>query len=313
MCGEPKDEFLSQGAIFRRQLDSMGGDYAAARLLFSLGTSDPGPLPARWKPYFSGIDVRHPDPEDHQRLGIDAQCHLLWDLLDPSADVSVICDADTLFLQPFPEVLLHEVVETQAVYGVIALYPPSIEHVGAPTLSGPISANELWPTLGERVIGRKPRTNHAYTLLRPSASCPFYINHGVIVGAPAVLRRLWEGTRRLLPRVQAVLENDFSEQIAIAFTDQIAIALAVEEVGLPARELPMRFNYPNDHAADVLYPDEMANAVIVHYMRRAAFDRHQIFHDEPAFNHFMRADLAGSDAMFRDHVRDLTGGKFPFP
>lgn len=305
MCGEPRDEFLSQGAIFRRQLDSMGGDYAAARLLYSLGTSDPQPFPARWAPYFTGIDVHYPDPRDHRRLGIDAQCHLLWDLLDPSADVSVICDADTLILRPFPDDLLREVVQTQAVYGVIAHYPPSLEHLGPAADGGPTSIDDLWPTLGERIIGRLPRMQHAYSLLRPPSPCPFYINHGVVVGKPAALRRLWQATTAVMPRLRGVLHNDFS--------DQIAIALAVEEADLPARELPMRFNYPNDPVADELYPDELANAVMVHYLRLSHFDRHQIFHDEPAFRRFMDAELAGSDAMFRDHVRDLTGGEFPFP
>ena len=37
MCGNHNDAFLSQAAIYRQMLDSLGGDYAAARLVLCVG------------------------------------------------------------------------------------------------------------------------------------------------------------------------------------------------------------------------------------------------------------------------------------
>ena len=41
----------------------------------------------------------------------------------------------------------------------------------------------------------------------------------------------------------------------------------------------MRYNFPNDPIAERMYPDDLANVVVYHYLRTAAFNRHEIFVD----------------------------------
>lgn len=59
MCGNHTDAFLSQAAIFRRALDSFGGDHAAARLALCVGGPERQPLPERWRVDFERIELPH--------------------------------------------------------------------------------------------------------------------------------------------------------------------------------------------------------------------------------------------------------------
>ena len=305
MCGNPTDAFLSQGAIVRRQLDRLGGDYARARLVFCFGVSEPGPIPERWVPHYENIEVHWADTEEFRRDGNGAQGYKLFQLLDPMADISMICDADTLVLNPFPTAFFDEMRSSPAICGAIGHYPPPLSHDGPAIAELPSDDLGLWSLLADRILGRPIAMRHAYSLLRPLRPCPFYINHGVVAGPPALLAALFEEMRDIIPRIRSVLDNDFC--------DQLGITLGIERRGLPCRPLPMRYNFPNDPIADELYQEELANVVVMHYLRTDHFDRHRIFHKETEFAHFMRAPLSGSNAIFREYVRQLTGGQFPFP
>jgi hypothetical protein len=286
-------------------LDALGNEHRSARLAFAFGSMETSPsIPARWKEAYRGIDVYFADPVAVADKGIDAQCDLLWEILDPSADVSFLIDADTLPLRAIPQEVLTSINETGAINGVMAHYPPPLDHQGTTVEGGPTSADDVWPVLADRVLGHALPTPWEYSLLRPSKPAPFYINHGVVAGTPAALTALGQAIQRVRPRVRYVLDNYFA--------DQIATALGVVADGLAVRTLPMRFNFPNDPAADRLYPEELANVVIMHYLRTTEFDRHRIFHDGKAFDAFMQVPLVGSNLVFRERVRDLTGGRLPF-
>ena len=303
-CGEPTDAFLSQGAMIRLALDALGGDHRAARFAFAFGSESCSTIPARWRRAYRDIDVHFVSPELVAKKGIDAQCDVLWDILDPSADISILIDADTLPLRAIPAEVLTSVKESGAIHGVIAHFPPPLHHEGDPVEGGPTSADDVWPVLADRLLGRELPTPWEYTLMRPSTPAPFYINHGVVAGTPDALAGLNRAIQNIRPQLRKILDNDFA--------DQIAIPLGVVAEGLPARALPMRFNFPNDPRADELYPDELANVVIMHYLRTAEFDRHIVFHDAAAFDDFMRRRLDGSKQVFRERVRELTGGQLPF-
>ena len=74
----------------------------------------------------------------------------------------------------------------------------------------------------------------------------------------------------------------------------------------------MRYNFPNDRCADRLHADEMAEIVLLHYLRTQHFDRHRIFVNAEELDRFLALDLVGSDRLFQEHVRGVTGGVYPF-
>jgi hypothetical protein len=61
-----------------------------------------------------------------------------------------------------------------------------------------------------------------------------------------------------------------------------------------------------------MYPEELANVVVYHYLRTAAFDRHEIFVDAARYARFLDAPLSGVNRRFRDAVREIAGPAYPF-
>lgn len=305
MCGSPNDAFFSQVAMFRMSLDDLGGAYRNARLVLSLGAEGVESLPERWAPYFENIEVHWDDGSRFSECNYhESQCDLLFTLLDESADISFICDADTLIIDSFPDDFIREMKNSPALCGAIAhIGPPKTSKSGA-CLSSELTNDEMWDALSQNVIGRTIAMDFNYTLVNRSESCPFYINYGLLTGTPQLIKKLHEQLQVIEPKVLEVLHNEFY--------GQIGIALAVENAQLACRELPMRFNFPNDPAADELYPDELKNVKLIHYLRKTHFDRHLIFTNERNFSDFMSLDLSGSNKAFQARVKKLTGGVYPF-
>lgn len=304
MCGNHTDAFLSQAAIYRMALDSLGGDYAAARLVLCIGGPQKVPLPPRWQDAFRNIEIHWVHGQDYAPDDL-AQSDLTYRMIDPSADLSVICDADTLLISPFPADFLNQMREDPALVGCIAHFPPPLRDFRNPAPESIPNMATLWARLAQRLQVAMPRLDYRYSLAQSEERCPFYINLGFFAGPPLALIDFHRHHRRIITVVRDILENDFYEQISLPF--------AASAVGLAVRELPIRYNFPNDPLADRLYPDDLAAIHILHYLRRKHFDRHRIFHDPNAFAAFMALDLEGSNAVFQSAVRRITGGSFPFP
>jgi hypothetical protein len=306
MCGSPTDAFWSQAAIFRCSLDSLGVDYQSARLVLSLGSaSGVACVPARWRSWFSRIEVHCAPAEAFASLGDGAQGHELYRLVDPSADISIICDADSLLIRPLPEDFLQAFARDPAICGVIAHYPPPLTPYPGTPAPDATNTVELWQLLARRILGRPIEAKTPYSLPSGTATCPsFYINHAFLAGPPEMLKELHSQQEDVRPLVRAVLDNDFYDQIAIAF--------AVERGGLPHRALSMRYNFPNDPVADQLYPEELKNIILLHYLRTNAFDRHCIFANEDDFERFMSASLTGSNEVFQAYIARLTCRSYLF-
>jgi hypothetical protein len=308
MCGSPNDAFFSQAAMFRIGLDAIGGIYREARLVLSLDQGAEDPLPARWQPYFERIELYYA-PLDHftgegpDRIEFgDSRLHS-YSLLDASADLSVICDADTLLLRAFPQPLLEELYERQELGAVIAHRPPQKTDVHARDLST-LSNEAFWDGLSMHVLGRTVELPHRYKLASTDQHCPFYINYGLVIARPHLLARFHRELVALEPRVREYLDN--------VFYSQLAVPMAIENGGLTARSLPIRYNYPNDPIADSLYPEDRSDIYLLHFQMRHSFDRHRIFVDAEQFAAFMALRLEGSSRIFQDHVRQLTDGCYPF-
>jgi hypothetical protein len=306
MCGSPTDAFWSQAAIFRRTLTFLGEPYSSSRFVLCLGA--PGgrvSIPTRWSRWFRDIEVRWANEEEYRRDGDGAQAHELFRLLDATADLSLICDADTLLIKPLPTAFFDDMRKSPAICGVLAHYPPPLTPYPDSGKSAPSSSMLLWDTLADQILGGPLPMPYSYSLVTQPEPCPFYINHGFVAGPPTLLRRLGVELDDVLPVVRSVLDNDFYDQIGIPF--------AIARGGLPCRVLPMRYNFPNDPRADERYPDELEHVVLMHYLRTTAFDRHCILADTDAFSRFMSLSLTGSNRVFQDHVRRLTDGQYPWP
>jgi len=168
-------------------------------------------------------------------------------------------------------------------------------------------AQELaWERIGKQVLGFAPKRPMRYTLQEGEADayCPFYINYGFLAAPPKLLGELFDLITDLHSQTYDLIGNDFY--------GQVAIALAVEKNNLPYRALPMRFNFPNDRNADRLYPEELDQIILIHYLRYNLFDRHRIFNERKAFTQFLSGNLVGSDLVFQNHVQRVTRGESLF-
>ncbi|MBV1894536.1 MAG: hypothetical protein KUG57_10840 [Ilumatobacteraceae bacterium] len=341
ICGSPNDAFYSQIALFRRSLDLLGPDWRDARVVAAFGDTEQRSIPSRWAPYFERIEVFHATTDDFRRDKYFAASNLRFSLVDPTADVSILCDADTVLMRPLPMDFLTEMKRNPAVcavqahvpfavsidsrpqYGDGGLYPgmpstESWEKISRLVLGQPIemshrhSLNTWRPGLrglrGESVVQSISRRTRALskTILHPTASspCPFYPNYGFIGGSPALITRLRDALLPLHAQVADIVGNDLY--------GQVAITLALEAAALPSRVLPITYNFPNDPRADKRYRDDVERIIVMHYLRTQHFDRHRVFAEREAFDRFMRLKLRGSNEAFQSCVRSITNGTYPF-
>ena len=294
----PNDAFFSQIAMFRLALDALGHAYREARLVTVFGDSRITPLPDRWKPHFERIDVEWADPSLFEHIGYHAQSERRFGVLRPDADIAVFCDADTLLIRPFePDVIAA--ARRGALGGVIAHY-----HFPWADTSGNPSAD--WFKLSRFVTGQEIDLLYRYSLMEPEEinNCPFYVNLGFLIGSPKAMTTLNNSCREIF--------NDVFEIINNYFFEQVTVALGIAKNELPTTALPIRYNFPNDPIADRKYSSEISQICLIHYLRTELFDRHEIFANGHAFEAFMRLQLGGSNRIFQDRVREITGGVYPF-
>lgn len=296
--GSPNDAFYSQIAFFRFCLDSMGSIYEDARVVAVFGDDSILELPDRWVPFFDHIDIEWVQPADFVKSSKVAHFHRRYEVIRDDTDVAFLCDADVAPLAPFDE-LAQALIEAPALAGVIAHYHfpwPGRERV----------PDTDWSEIARDVIGRSIDTPFRYTLLEldAPASSPFYLNYGLIAGPPSILRKLHFRDQQIRPHIV--------HRIGPTFGSQVSLALACADLQLPTRALPMRYNYPNDPIADHLYPEELQDIKLLHYLRTRHFDRQAIFASESEFHRFIDLDLAGSNRVFQDRVLELTGDIYPF-
>jgi hypothetical protein len=299
MCGEATEAFWSQAAIFRCRLNALGEPYASARQVLCLGVSEEAHrVPSRWTKWFGDIEVHWADSKE-------AEDCMLYRAADPSSDVSILCDADTLLMDVLPESFLRDCVQKPAIRGVVAHYPPPLRRRDGSTYPLVTTPSDMWTTLSDRILGRPITMVHSYTLVNGADDmCPFYINHGFVAAQSALMVEFGRLLPDVLATVRTVIDNHFCYQIAIPFV--------VERASLPYEALPMRYNFPNDPVCDRMYPEELKRVLVMHYLRTDLFDRHVIFAEEREFDRFMNLSLTGSNQVFQTGVRALTDGVYPF-
>jgi len=299
IAGSPTDAFFSQIAFFRLCLNHLGGDYKHARLVATFGDHTEESIPERWQPYFENIDVVWAHPIGADNPMYKAQHYCRFEVMRSDADIVIICDADTALIRPFPE-LIEQCKHKPSIFGVIAHY-----HFPWPE-RGKMPETD-WSELSQNITGKKIVLEHAYTLkpLGSPLDSPFYINYGFLAGTPSLLKRVYDRDIELQSKV--------AEYLGEYWGPQVSLALTLADLNLPRKALPMRYNFPNDRKADELYPEELQNAILIHYLRNNVFDRHKVFASQSGFQEFIEMNLEGSDRGFQKHVKKVTNEQYPFP
>jgi len=293
----PTPGFFSQVSMFCLALDRLGDFYSEARVVCVFGDKVKKPVPARWAHWLERVEIHWVPPADFNRCGYLAQGYRRFELLDPTADLSVICDADIMPIRRFGSEFKSLIAE-RAIGGVIA-------HSHFPWTKRSGTGGDDWEMLSRRLLGRPVETPFCYTLSDTAAwGCPFYINFGFLAGPPQVLSRVFREVKLLRGPVHEIINNYFEAQIAFA--------LAASASDVAVRALPMRYNFPNDSKADAMYPNELEAVSVIHYLRLKNFDRQNIFCSAELFENFLSLDLKGSNGILQETVREITGGVYPF-
>ena len=257
---------------------------------------------ALWLPRLDALELHWTADSDFAQDGDWAQSDDVFRRAPEDADVLIAMDADTLPVADLEDVL-DAVLEAGSVAGVIAHYPTVLNSPGD-------SLRETWTRLADGLTAAQLNFTFAHTLMAPDAPdhhrlTPFYLNFGVVFFPRTAFQPVAERYLAIRPRLmRRMREPDFS--------GQVALTLAIADAGVSAWALPMRYNFPNDPIAERMYPDELASVVVYHYLRTAAFDRHDIFVDATRYAQFLDAPLSGVNRCFRDAVKKIAGPKYPF-
>jgi hypothetical protein len=287
--------------MFSVALEHLGGIYRSASVVAVFGDSEIGTLPVRWRPWLERLTTYWVAPADFQKNGYLAQGDARWLHMPENCDFVVFMDADTMLLRPIGD-LLETLIASPAVAGVIAHLPFPVPPEETP--------QEKWRLLAQQFIGRDIPLEYTHVFANDDTPlsrrhCPFYLNFGFVVAPSEIGRRIWPTYLNIRPRVAAYLQAPY-------FSGQVALTLAIYANDVPRRPISIRYNFPNDTVAELLYPDALKDMRVIHYLRTHNFDRQRIFASREEFHRFLQLDLSGSEQMFQEHIRRITGSRYPF-
>ena len=308
----PTPSFFSQIGMFALSLRELGHPYSVAPIHVSLGHRERVPIPDAYGLAQCRDQLRwHWVIEKFARNSYFAQGENRFRVIGDS-ELVCMCDADTLLVRPIDE-LLQELKARPAVAGVVvhtAPFPRTKER----------TIRQTWEHTAQMILERSIEFPCRYTL-RKSADArdnetPFCPNFGFVIGSRELMRNLRHDLCDFRNKIITLFPALPGEQVPPPhfFSAQIALALAIEKNRTPWRELPMRYNWPNDATADALYPGETSQIRVVHYLRRTQFKREGIFCEQESFEQFMQARFSDiGSQLLQERVRKLTGGIFLGP
>lgn len=217
------------------------------------------------------------------------------------ADALVRMDADTLPVGNLEDIL-DLVVERSAIAGTIA-------HYRFPAAPG-VSNQEAWLKAAEGLTPKPLQFDYNYALVGTDVnaqdrSTPYYLNDGCVFFARRYFDEFVPLYLDMRPKIMKRLEAPW-------FACQVALTLAVASIDLPAIALPLRYNFPNDEVASDRYPEEMRAAVVMHYLNRKEFNRHDIFRSADSYSDLMSKPLNAPNEAFRLAVLKIFGKAYPF-
>jgi hypothetical protein len=306
VAASPTTAFYSQVAALRLAVQRLRWSRWEPSLhLYTGGPYDPAEL-EEWRPHLDGVELHWSSAARFALDGDWAQSDDVFASAPPHADVLMAMDADTFPVDAL-ESVVEEVCEAGVIAGVVAHYPPFPQ--GQEATSAP-SIRDAWRQLSQGLLDAPLDFSHSHTLMgaeiQPELrAAPFYLNFGVVFFRRDVFRRI--GPLYLAIRPQLMKRMHFPD-----FSGQVALTLAISAERSKTLALPMRYNFPNDPIAERMYPTELEHAVVFHYLRTSAFDRHQIFATAKQYEKFLALYLEGVDRRFQDAVRTIIGERYPF-
>jgi hypothetical protein len=300
IAASPNDAFYSQIAALRAGLRALTWSHWRWSVYVFVGGDRRQDTVLDWHPYLRDVQISWTSDARFAREGDWAQSDDAFRFAPQEADVLVALDADTFPIAGF-ESMLDRVYDTGAVAGVIAHSPPM--H------SRPL--RDVWAQLARGVTDVPLDFAFTHTLVGPERppderQTPFYLNFGVV----ALPRGAFDA---VAPRYLDFRQLVTGRMNAADFSGQVALTLAIADAGIRTWALPIRYNFPNDALAETMYPSELQNVAIVHYLRTTDFDRHEIFARPEAYSALLQQPLSGASQVFRDAVGLTLGQHYPFP
>jgi hypothetical protein len=92
------------------------------------------------------------------------------------------------------------------------------------------------------------------------------------------------------------------------FRYQLALPIFSQKHQLNCIVLDSLYNFINDSVYEDLYPEQIEQIKILHYLRTGNFDREYIFASPHAYRNFIQKNLTGVDQIFQAHVQKLWDG-----
>jgi hypothetical protein len=314
IAASPTDAFYSQVAALAMRLRALTWSRWQPSIHVHLGGDRDSDTYADWRPYLRDVEIVWTSETRFALEGDWAQSDDAFRFAPRDVDLLVAMDADSFPIADL-EPLFDRVLDTGAVAGVIAHYPTVLDFIfDRATMEFVVRPGSVlrhtWARLAEGLITAPLDFAYAHTLMDPASApelrlAPFYLNFGVVLFPRAAFDEV-------APRYLALRPEVMRRMASVDFSGQAALTLAIADTGVRTWALPLRYNFPNDARAEQLYPDELAQAAIIHYLRTTAFDRHEIFARPDSFASFLKLPLAGANGVFRDAVEATFGSAYPF-
>ena len=305
VAASPTRAFYSQAAVLRLALQRLHWSRWTPSLhLYVAGPSEPGAL-EQWQPHLSDVQITRTPDAEFAVTGDWAQSDNVFASAPTDADVYLTLDADTIPVAAL-EPILEDVLEKQAMAGVVAHYPPFPEP--ANSTSGWL--RDAWQQVAKGLLDRPLSFSYSHTLIGPDVDpelkvAPFYLNFGVVFFPSRVFQRVAARYLTLRPLLM--------ERMAYPdYSGQVALTLAAASEGVRTWALPMRYNFPNDPIAERLHPLELECATVFHYLRTEIFDRHRIFVTDEDYRTFLALPLTGVNRRFQNAAMKILGHEYPF-
>lgn len=302
----PTAEFLAMVRYLALSLRRFGGAYRDAPLIVTVGAEAIDPGLGDRHPWLArlGVELRWvPEAAFREHsfyaTGAERFAHPY------RSDVVLFLDADILVAGPFEE-MVRDVHRHQHFAGMIALASPML------ALDVPDTWADLYAHCG---IESPPDLRHEYagwpyfqTGAPEHRMGPAYFNFGVVCAPSAMMSRIG-------PRYFAHLLR-LHEKTRHILVPQIALTMALVELGVPCRALPMRYNFANDVTLEALHGEEVPHARFLHLHGKSQIQKRDLYADPAhARDLIRRTDLRGiarkAQHVLRAIAPDLDGDGGP--
>jgi hypothetical protein len=292
----PTPTFFNMVRCLTLSLRRFGGTFRQAPVHLTIGdaTIDPG-LADRY-PWLRelGIECHWVPEERFQRYSYaatgDRRFHHAY-----RSDVVLFLDADILVADEFDD-LIYLVHDRQVFAGMIAPASP-LQFFRSPT-----TWDDIYRHCG---LKQTPRLEHEHTGWPYYYSgdlvyqySPPYFNYGV-VAAPA--RMMSQIGRTYFEHVLKLRELTDSDLVA-----QVALTIAITELGLPNQVLPVRYNFPNHPLLEALHGLELPRAKFLHLKENHQIQKEQLFSSMESIQTCLRrTDLRGINQIAQRVLRAI--------